>query len=301
MSPGESRASVCGWVPSAGQVSLSVSVGWGDTTFHATRSTAVDGYRRFGLPPAAPEASSSHVIVAVDAPGERAPVRPSLRHSPCRAPRSGDMTAGGLSGRRSPRPLRAEKWATDWASEADGASAADRAAAANGEAAAAWATPAVATPVAGSAAARVRSTTPSILTGTPKPATSAAAPVAPDATNIMAGATAVSAVGVPPARVSVGRGPETAAPASVALRDSRSAEAGSRGGLVPGETAAETTGAAVGTSGRFSVLERRSGAPTGSTSTARKAADRFSGGMKKLHVVPLPVCSICLSTHRGIY
>jgi len=27
---------VCGWVPSAGQVSLSVSVGWGDTTFHAT-------------------------------------------------------------------------------------------------------------------------------------------------------------------------------------------------------------------------------------------------------------------------
>ena len=27
---------MCGWVPSAGQVSLSVSVGWGDTTFHAT-------------------------------------------------------------------------------------------------------------------------------------------------------------------------------------------------------------------------------------------------------------------------
>jgi len=27
---------VCGWVPSAGQVSLSVPVGWGDTTFHAT-------------------------------------------------------------------------------------------------------------------------------------------------------------------------------------------------------------------------------------------------------------------------
>ena len=36
VSPGESRARVCGWVPSAGQVSLSVSVGWGDTTFHAT-------------------------------------------------------------------------------------------------------------------------------------------------------------------------------------------------------------------------------------------------------------------------
>ena len=29
---------MCGWVPSAGQVSLSVSVGWGDTTFHATMS-----------------------------------------------------------------------------------------------------------------------------------------------------------------------------------------------------------------------------------------------------------------------
>jgi len=38
VSPGESRARVCGWVPSAGQVSLSVSVGWGDTTFHATTS-----------------------------------------------------------------------------------------------------------------------------------------------------------------------------------------------------------------------------------------------------------------------
>jgi len=37
VSPGESRARVCGWVPSAGQVSLSVSVGWGDTTFYATR------------------------------------------------------------------------------------------------------------------------------------------------------------------------------------------------------------------------------------------------------------------------
>ena len=37
MSPGESRARVCGWVPSAGQVSLSVSVGWGDTAFYATR------------------------------------------------------------------------------------------------------------------------------------------------------------------------------------------------------------------------------------------------------------------------
>ena len=36
VSPGESRARVCGWVPSAGQVSLSVSVGWGDTTFYAT-------------------------------------------------------------------------------------------------------------------------------------------------------------------------------------------------------------------------------------------------------------------------
>jgi len=38
VSPGESRARVCGWVPSAGQVSLSVPVGWGDTTFYATRS-----------------------------------------------------------------------------------------------------------------------------------------------------------------------------------------------------------------------------------------------------------------------
>ena len=27
---------MCGWFPSAGQVSLSVSVGWGDTTFYAT-------------------------------------------------------------------------------------------------------------------------------------------------------------------------------------------------------------------------------------------------------------------------
>ena len=37
MSPGESRARVRGWVPSAGQVSLSVYVGWGDTAFDATR------------------------------------------------------------------------------------------------------------------------------------------------------------------------------------------------------------------------------------------------------------------------
>ena len=42
VSPGESRARVCGWVPSAGQVSLSVSVGWGDTTFYATM-TALSG------------------------------------------------------------------------------------------------------------------------------------------------------------------------------------------------------------------------------------------------------------------
>ena len=37
MPPGESRVRVCGWVPSAGQVSLSVSVGCGDTAFYATR------------------------------------------------------------------------------------------------------------------------------------------------------------------------------------------------------------------------------------------------------------------------
>ena len=36
VSLGESRARVCGWVPSAGQVSLSASVGWGDTAFYAT-------------------------------------------------------------------------------------------------------------------------------------------------------------------------------------------------------------------------------------------------------------------------
>ena len=36
VSPGKSRARVCGWVPSAGQVSLSVSVSWGDTAFYAT-------------------------------------------------------------------------------------------------------------------------------------------------------------------------------------------------------------------------------------------------------------------------
>ena len=39
MSPGESRARVCGWVPSAGQVSLSVPVGWGDTAFYATEGS----------------------------------------------------------------------------------------------------------------------------------------------------------------------------------------------------------------------------------------------------------------------
>ena len=36
MSPGQSRARVCGWVPSAGQVSPSASVGWGDTAFYTT-------------------------------------------------------------------------------------------------------------------------------------------------------------------------------------------------------------------------------------------------------------------------
>ena len=34
---------MCGWVPSAGQVSLSVSVGWGDTTFHATTDLLTRG------------------------------------------------------------------------------------------------------------------------------------------------------------------------------------------------------------------------------------------------------------------
>jgi len=36
VSPGESRARVRGWVPSAKQVSLSVFVGLGDTAFYAT-------------------------------------------------------------------------------------------------------------------------------------------------------------------------------------------------------------------------------------------------------------------------
>jgi len=36
VSPGESRARVCGWVLSAGQVSLSDTVGRGDTAFYAT-------------------------------------------------------------------------------------------------------------------------------------------------------------------------------------------------------------------------------------------------------------------------
>jgi len=49
MSPGESRARVCGWVPSAGHVSLFVSVGWGDTAFYATPSTRRE--RRSYSPP----------------------------------------------------------------------------------------------------------------------------------------------------------------------------------------------------------------------------------------------------------
>jgi len=32
---------VCGWVPSAGQVSLYVSVRWGDPVFYATRTPAL--------------------------------------------------------------------------------------------------------------------------------------------------------------------------------------------------------------------------------------------------------------------
>jgi len=36
VSPGKIRERVTGRVPSDGQVSLSLSVGWGDTAFHAT-------------------------------------------------------------------------------------------------------------------------------------------------------------------------------------------------------------------------------------------------------------------------
>jgi len=48
VSLGESRARVCGWVPSAGQVSLSVSVGWGETEFYATATniSGMQGPRR---------------------------------------------------------------------------------------------------------------------------------------------------------------------------------------------------------------------------------------------------------------
>ena len=47
MSPGESRARVCGWVSPAGQVSLPVFVGWGDTAFYATRSSIISKQRLF--------------------------------------------------------------------------------------------------------------------------------------------------------------------------------------------------------------------------------------------------------------
>ena len=50
MSPGESRARVCGRVPSAGQVSLSVSVGWGDKAGYATLGTQGQTVRKCRTP-----------------------------------------------------------------------------------------------------------------------------------------------------------------------------------------------------------------------------------------------------------